>query len=173
MNARGRLQPEVLDRLLAQLVLLDLPGHGHRELAAARDVARDLVASDLAAAVVAQLVFVDAGALAGDHPGHDLLAEALVRYADDLHVGDCGVAVEELLDLAGIDVLAAPDDHVLDPPDDPDVPVLVHRRQVAGVHPARRVDRLRGPLGLVPVARHHQIAARAELTGLATGDGPL
>jgi hypothetical protein len=41
------------------------------------------------------------------HPRHQLLAVALVGHADDLHVDDVGVAVEELLDLAGVDVLAA------------------------------------------------------------------
>ena len=45
------------------------------------------------------------------------LPVTIVRDADDLHV-------------------AAADDHVLDPSDDCHVPVLVHDREVAGVHPA-------------------------------------
>ena len=57
-------------------------------------------------------------------PGHQLLAVALVGHADDGDVLDVGVAVEELLDLARVDVLAAPDDQVLDAADDVDVAVL-------------------------------------------------
>ena len=46
------------------------------------------------------------------------------------------MAVEELLDLARIDVLAAADHHVLDAADDVAVALVVHGREVAGVHPA-------------------------------------
>ena len=77
------------------------------------------------------------------------------------------MAVEELLDLARIDVLAAADHHVLQAADDVDVALLVHGREIAGVHPARLVDRLGGLLRVVPVALHHRIAAGAELAGLA------
>jgi hypothetical protein len=42
-----------------------------------------------------------------------------------------GVGVEELLDLARVDVLAAADHHVLDPADDVAVAVLAHLGQVA------------------------------------------
>ena len=68
-------------------------------------------------------------------------------------VGDRRVAVEVLLDLARIDVLAAADDHVLDPPDDVAVAVGVDGREVAGVHPARGVQRLGRPLGDRPNIR--------------------
>ena len=82
------------------------------------------------------------------------------------------MGVEELLDLARVDVLPAADDHVLDPAGDVDVAVGVHHRQVAGVHPAGRVDRLGGLLRLVPVAEHHRVAAGAQLAGLAAGQRP-
>ena len=48
-----------------------------------------------------------------------------------------GVAVEVLLDLPRVHVLAAADDHVLDAPDDGDVAVGVHGGEVTGVHPPR------------------------------------
>ena len=82
---------------------------------------------------------------------------------------DVRVGVEELLDLARVDVLAAADDHVLDPAGDVDVAVAVHHPEVAGVHPAGPVDRLGGLLRLVPVAEHHRVAAGAQLAGLAAG----
>src|SRR5215210_5923610 len=170
LDGRGVLEAELLDRHLAQLELLDLAGDGHRELVDGRDVARDLVAGDLAVAVPGDRVAVDRGVAARDDPGHQLLAVALVGDADDLHVGDVRVAVEELLDLARIEVLAAADDHVLDAPDDPQVALLVHHRKVARVHPARAVEHLVRLLGLVPVPEHHGVAARAQLARLLALD---
>ena len=114
---------------------------------------------------------VSVGALADLHPRHDLLAVLRVGDADHLHVDDVGVGVEELLDLPRVHVLAAADDHVLDAADDVEVAVGVHHREVAGVHPAVGVDRLGGALGVVPVAEHHRVAARAELARLAPADG--
>ena len=86
---------------------------------------------------------------------------------DDLHVRDVRVRVEELLDLARVDVLAAADHEVLDPADDVEVAVAVHGGQVAGVHPPRAVEDVSSLLRLVPVADHHRVAAGAQLTGLA------
>ena len=102
-------------------------------------------------------------AVAQLHPGADLLAELRVGDAEHLHVDDLRMAVEELLDLARIDVLAAADHHVLDAADDGAIALVVDGREVAGVHPAGAVDRLRGALVVVPVAEHHRIAARAQL----------
>src|SRR3712207_8172505 len=41
-----------------------------------------------------------------------------------------------------VHVLAAADDHVLDPPDDVQVALGVHDRQVAGVHPPRSEEHM-------------------------------
>ena len=65
-----------------------------------------------------------------------------------LGLPDGGVSVEELLDLPGVDVLAAPDDHVLHPPHDPPVPVLLDHGGVPGVEPAVRGDHLETKLVL-------------------------
>jgi hypothetical protein len=73
---------------------------------------------------------------------------------------------EHVLDLAGENVEAAGDHHVLRPVDDVEEPVLVAWREVAGVQPAV-AHRARGLLRLVPVAGHHQRAAAADLADLA------
>ena len=82
-----------------------------------------------------------------------------------------GSRVEELLDLARVDVLAAADDHVLDPADDTHVAVLVHDRQVAAVHPSGGVNRAGGGLGVRPVPAHDAVAARALLAGRTARHG--
>src|SRR5262249_660619 len=123
----------------------------------------DLVVGDLALAEIADVV--GRGALPGPQldPGADLLAVLGVGHADHLHVLDLGVAVEELLDLARVDVLAAADDHVLDGPHAVAVALGVEGGEVAGVHPAAGVDRLGGLLGVAPVPLHDRVAAGAEL----------
>ena len=126
-------------------------------------MARDLVGRDLAFAPGCEIVACRRSALAELDPRHDLFAVLLRRDADDLDVGDVGVGVEELLDLSGINVFAAPDDHVLDPADDVDVAVVAHDGEVTGVHPPSIVDRLAGRLFVVPVPAHDKVAAAAEL----------
>src|SRR6266571_1222425 len=146
---------------LAHLVLLHLAGDGHRELAGEPQVTRDLVVRDLAGAELAHLLQGQRLARAQLHPGAQLLAVLGVGHPDHLHVLDGGVRVEELLDLARVDVLAAPDHHVLDPPGDVQVARVVHDGEVAGVHPARRVDGVPGLLLVVPVAEHHRVTPGA------------
>ena len=73
----------------------------------------------------------------GDHVGHRYLAVYLVRCADHGRFQDCVVPGQDRLDLLGVDVLAAPDDHVLDPVDDRQVAIRVQHADVAGVQPAR------------------------------------
>src|ERR1700704_5725950 len=96
-------------------------------------------------------------------PGTELLAVFGVRHAEDLDIGDLGMGVEELLHLAGIDVLAAADDHVLDPADDVAITLLIHHRQIAGMHPAALIDGLAAALLLAPIAAHDGIAPGQEL----------
>jgi hypothetical protein len=73
-------------------------------------VERDLEVGDPVAAVRPQIVLVQVGTGPHLHPRHQFLTHALVGDAEDLHVGDVGVPVQELLHLAGTDVLA-PADH--------------------------------------------------------------
>ena len=88
---------------------------------------------------VLQLVGSDSSAPAlADDDGGDLLAEAVVRQAEDRDVGDVRVLEDRRLDLGAVDVLAAAQHHVLDPVDDVDEAVLVDAARVAGVEPAVR-----------------------------------
>ena len=77
--------------------------------------------------------------------------------------------VEHLLDLARVDVVAAADDQVLLAVDDVEVAVLVGAGHVAAVEPAA-AHRLRGRLGLLPVALHDVVAADQDLADLALLD---
>ena len=110
------------------------------------DPARVLVGGHLLLDVALQLVGVERLALLQHDRGAHLLAELVVRHADDGRLLDRRVLVEHLLDLARVDVVAAADDQVLLAVDDEEVAVLVHLGHVAGAEPAVVGDRLLGGL---------------------------
>src|SRR4029450_10342374 len=100
-----------------------------------------------------------------DHGLHRL-APLLVRHADHRAVLHRGMAPQHLLDLAGEDVEAAGDDHVLLAIDDVDEAVLVDNADVAGMVPAEGRGLARRGL-VVVVAQHDQAAAHHDLAALA------
>src|SRR5215472_14343182 len=173
-SSRGLLQAEVelVDRLLAHQKLLDLAGHGHWETVDEFDVARDLVMGDLSLAESTDFFGGRALAVAQAHPGAEFLAIAQVGNADHLDVLDFRVTVEELLDLARIDVFTAADHHVLDPADDIAITLGIDRREIAGMHPSGCVDRFAGLFLVVPVTEHDQIATRQQFAGRAKRHDP-
>ena len=126
------------------------------------------VVHDLLAGLVAGLVV----GLEHDE-GLDLLHLVGILHADDAAHVHALVLVQDALDLGGIDVVAAGDDHALDALAEVDVAVLVHHAQVAGVHPGEAVGVLaqgvRGLLGMVDVLHHHRGARQADLALLTVG----
>src|SRR4029453_14248637 len=82
-----------------------------------------------------------------------------------------GMAPQHLLDLAGEDVEAAGDDHVLLAIDDVDEAVLVDNADVAGMVPAEGRGLARRGLVIV-VAQHDQAAAHHDLAALAAPAPP-
>ena len=110
------------------------------------DLARVLVGGDLVLDELAQLFGARLGAVLERDRGADLLAVLVVGHAEHRGLAHGRVLVEDLLDLARVDVVAAADDHVLLAVDDEEVAVLVDGRHVAGVQPAV-ADRLGGRVG--------------------------
>ena len=104
----------------------------------------------------------------GDHRD-DALAVVGVRQADHRDVGDVGVRGQGALDFDRVDVVAACDDHVLEPVDQGQVAIRVDAGQVAGVQPAAP-EGLGGLGGLVPVTLHHRLAAKQQFTDAARAD---
>src|ERR1700761_6425797 len=87
-----------------------------------------------------------------DDDGLDGLAPPIVGNADDHPFAHAWAGVQHALDLGTVDVLAASDDHVLEPVQDVQEPGVVQPSDVAGAEPAVRRLHLRGRLGLVEVA---------------------
>src|SRR5699024_11759755 len=101
--------------------------------------------------------------------GHGL-APLRVGPADHRDLGDLGVPVEHLLDLGGVHVLPARDDHVFLAVDDPVIALVVTGGQIAGEEPTAD-NRLGGGGGAVPVADEHVRPADRQLPDLTGGHG--
>ena len=63
----------------------------------------------------------------------DLFAPLLVGQATYRYLGHLGVSKQHFFYLWGIDVLAAPDDHVLEATGDCRIAAFIHGHQVTGV----------------------------------------
>src|SRR3984893_7010343 len=79
------------------------------------------------------------------------------------------MAIEEFLDLARIEVLAAADHHVLDAAGDVAIALGVDHGDIAGVHPAAGIEYVGGFFFFVPIAQHDAVAAGAEFAAFAAG----
>ena len=104
---------------------------------------------------------------AQDDEGLDLLHLVRVLDADDAGQEDLFVAVDDVFQLAGIDVVAGGDDHALDALGEVDEAVLVHLAEVTGVQPDAAVvvaaEGVMGLLGIVDVLEHDGGAGDADL----------
>ena len=98
-----------------------------------------------------------------------MLAQALVGSGHHRDLGHALHVGQQLLDLGGAHVLAAPDDDVLQPVGDGQVAVGVDDADVAGVEPAVLVDRLGRERG-VGVAGEAVGATGEDLARLADAD---
>src|SRR4051794_14197665 len=127
-------------------------------------VRRDALLDEIAHVVLARVLAV----LEHDR-GADLLPHLLVGHSDHGGLGDGGVLVEDLLDLARVDVVAPADDHVLLAVDDEEVAVLVDLGHISRVEPAVAHDLLRGVVA-VPVALHEVVTADGDLAPLTLRD---
>ena len=137
-----------------ELAAPGLPARGLRKLVDERDRARILVRRSHGLHVLLQLAREPRARLvpgAKDDERLDDLAAVEIGHAHDRALGDGGMLEERALDLERADAIRGGDDHVVRPPDEPEVAVLVAHRPVAGEVPAVPEDRV-GLLGRVPVA---------------------
>ena len=89
-----------------------------------------------------------------------------IGHADHRRVGDGRVLLEAALDLGRVDVLGGRLDHARRGPDERQRPVGLAPSEVVRVVPAV-AEAVRGLVGPVPVAVHHERSARADLADLA------
>src|SRR5262244_2326354 len=128
---------------LAQAVFLDLARRCHGELADDLESLREFVASQLPGVEVGdELGERDDLTRLRDHEGAGALDQTRIGHRDDGHVLDLRMSVEQVFNLGHRDVLATPNDQVLDATRDRQVTVDVEHRAVSGPEPA--VERVRG-----------------------------
>ena len=151
---------------LAQNALDELAGGVAREGGVEGDLARNLVVGEVRAAEGPDLVGGEGRAGARLDGGVDALAPVVVGHAEDGGVLDLGVAVKHVLDLGGVDVDAARDDHVALAVADVDEPLVVEVRDVAHAEPVAPRRLARGVRVLVVLVEHAGVAAHVQLARL-------
>src|SRR5712691_10328590 len=115
--------------------------------------------ADLALAELAQLLLSGLLSLFGAHHGQKFLAKELVGDTEYLHIGDFGMANEEFLDLAWIDILTAANDHILEAANNVDIALCIHCCQVPAMQPTIAINGLSSLLRHFVVALHDEEAA--------------
>ena len=118
-----------------------------------------------------QLQFISRMAGMKLDPSHDFFTVFGVGDAHNLHVCHGWMGEKELFQLAWVNILTTANDHVLVAPHNPHIALLIHLRQVPGVHPAFAVDGICGGLRVVPVTEHHAVATGTQLANLTPRDG--
>src|SRR5437588_11904286 len=126
---------------LPQSKFLNFARRGHRKFPRKSYDPGNLIGRDLSLTEVPELLLGYRRPFLETDPRAYLFAVLVVGNPDDGHLADRRVGVEELLDLARKDVLAAPDNHVLDAADYLCVAVVAQNRDVSGVHPTSFIDR--------------------------------
>src|ERR1700686_1541421 len=110
----------------AQCALEDFAGAGLRQLKIGElDATWNLVTGQRSTAVRDQVIHTERDAGFQHDTRHDQLAPLGIGYAEYCGLANGRVCVEDGLDLAGIDVLAARDDHVLPAVQDVQIPVPI------------------------------------------------
>src|SRR5437868_1457137 len=134
-------------------------------------MARGLVRGEMLAQIIVQLFLFDLHLRRRPDERRDHFAPFRIRQAHNGDVADARMAKQQLLELARVDVLAAADDHVLQPALDRAVAAAIHRAEIAGMQPALGIDGGGGRRVVLEVAVHDMVAARADLADLADRDG--
>lgn len=174
-------------RQLPQLILLNLPTRRLRKLVhpedvLGREVGREVFRHPLPNLALRQprplptclrrrRIIQRLNAIVRRDERADHLPVAVVGHAHDAGLAHARVALQRDLDLERVDVLAAADDQVLDAAGDVHVPIHVHARLVAAVHPpgaARVRDHvLARARGLAVVPLHDEVAGGGQLAARA------
>ena len=136
-----------------------------------RDVARDLVAGEVAPRELDQVGRQGCRAGSRLDRGVQALAPCVVRHAEHRDVLHARMAVEHILDLRGIDVDAAGDDHVAHPIADVHEALVVHPCDVAHREPVAALGLARRLRLLVVLVEDAVVALDEELARLAALHG--
>src|SRR6266699_1318682 len=168
LYSRGFLQPQRFDSLLAQDELLHFAACSHGIGVNELEVARDLLMTDLFLTEVAQFLLGKLLPFLRTHHGQHLLAEKFIGHAEDLYIGDPGMANQKLFDLTWKNVFTPTNHHLLEAANDIDIPARIHCCQVTCMQPSITVDGLSSLLRHLIVALHDEVATTAQFSALTT-----
>src|ERR1700733_3066292 len=143
----------------AKLLLLDFSGCGHRQLTDQDDLARYLVAGELAATEIDHLIRADRDAGASDDKSNRDFVQPGVRASHHSDLRNLRQLHQEKLDLGRRNILSSNLQHVLVAPDKAKMPVWTDYSGITCMQPTVLIECLRGSLGILVISEHAAIAA--------------
>src|SRR5581483_2601893 len=155
-------QAEFLHHRLPHLAFSCLARRSDREGIDETHVARNLLMGNLPLAKLADIFLARLAIGFSDDPRAEFLTVLLVRNSEDLDISDGRMTKQILLDFAREEILSAPNDHILDSPNDLQIARVVEYPEVSGMHPTV-FDSVRGLFGFIPVSQHNRVATHADL----------
>src|SRR4029453_7170410 len=160
----GRIRPARSGGVVPQQVLHDFPGGVTRQLVDEGDLSRALVVGEVVGAERLELVAADGGIGLAHDKGGAVLAEHVVRDADDRGLSHLWVLEDHALDIRRVHVVSAPNDEVLLAPDEVQEPVVVEVAEVSAAQPTVTRPGTRGGVGVLVVLALTSRQAREQLT---------
>ena len=154
--------------LFPYLVFEYLPEGVARQVIDEHHLAGLLEAGQVLAAEARHLLGGEAWVFA-HHDGDHAFPELGVGQTDNGHLGDPWATFDHILDLAGVDIIAAADYELLGPPAYGEVAVLTDETEIPRGEPALFVEALLGRIGPVPVAGEDVRATDFDLPDLPVG----
>ena len=155
---------------IAQVEFLDLSRARHRKVADFDPFRRGLLRCDDCSQVGLESIGVHVPAFDRFDEGNRYLAPLFVRYSHDSDLGDIGMLENRVLDLDREEVLTPANDHLLHPAGYLHVAARIHRPQIAGMHPAVRIDRLRSGFGIVAPQIRRIVGENRTVTDLTSAE---
>src|ERR1700694_604344 len=156
-------QAEFLYHRLPHLVLSCLARRSDREGIDETHVARNLLMGNLPLAKPADILLDRLATGLSNDPRTELLTVLLVRNSEDLDISDGRMTKQVLLDLAREQVFSAPNDHILDSPNDLQITRVVEYPEVSSMHPTV-FDGVRGLFGFIPISQHNRVTTHTDLS---------
>ncbi|CKX30841.1 Uncharacterised protein [Mycobacterium tuberculosis] len=103
----------------------------------------------------------------------DPLTQPIVRHGKRCNPTGILVTNSDVFDVRGINVMATPNDQILQTAFDAQIPLVVHDSEIARQEPSVAVEAAFGGSLLVEVAEHQRGTAPADMANLAGTDFPV
>merc|ERR1712071_447567 len=149
---------------IAHAILLHLAGDCLREIMSKQPVLRNFEISHFERAKLSELVFSYFGVGSEVDPGTNLFTQSIIWNSNDMSFNDSRMSMEDVFNLAGIYILTAANQHVLDATDNLSVTVFIDGSNITSAQPTIFRDGFFRFFFVIPVFQHGRVAAGVQFS---------